>query len=59
MAVCPSCHSHDKDFWASKCHACNSEIGFFDQVFYSLVWTATQIGCLVGLWYLLKWAFSG
>ena len=44
MAICPYCQTHDKNFFAGKCHACNTPVGFFEQVFTSLVWTATYVG---------------
>ena len=57
MAVCPNCHTMDKNFFAGQCHACNSEIGFIEQCVISLVWTVTQITVTVGLIYFLWWLF--
>jgi hypothetical protein len=37
MAFCPKCHTTDKGFWAPKCHACNSPVGFIEQCIYSLM----------------------
>jgi hypothetical protein len=59
MAVCPNCHTQDKNFFAGKCHACNTDVGFIEQCMISLVWTATQIGVLVGLFYFAKWLITG
>lgn len=55
MAICPNCHVHDKNFFAGKCHACNTPVGFIEQCLTSLVWWATYIG--LG-WFVL-WLFFG
>ena len=56
MAICPECHTTDKPFFAPRCHACNSEIGFWYQLLASYVATATTI---LGFWFmggsLLAW----
>ena len=49
MAICPECHTRDKPFFAPRCHACNSEIGFWYQLLGSYVATATTI---LGFWFL-------
>ena len=55
MAVCPNCHTKDKNFFAGQCHACNSQIGFIEQCIISLVWTVTEVAVVVGIiWLLFK-----
>ena len=55
MSICPECHTLDKNFFAPKCHACNTEVGFLMQCAASLVYTATWA---VGIIFLL-WLFLG
>ena len=43
MAICPNCHTMDKGFFAPKCHSCNTEVGFIEQMLTSLVWWTTTI----------------
>jgi hypothetical protein len=59
MAVCPNCHVHDKNFFAGKCHACNTPVGFIEQCVISLVWTVTQFTVTFGIMYFLWWLFFG
>ena len=55
MAICPSCHTMDKNFFAPQCHACNEPIGFFEQCFISLAYNVTVILTLWGMYHLVKW----
>ena len=57
MSICPNCHTMDKNFFAPKCHACNTPVGFFEQCFISLTYNVTLVLTLVGMWYLFKWMF--
>ena len=40
MAICPECLS-EKPFWANRCHACNTWIGFVYQLFAQWVYLGT------------------
>ena len=59
MAICPHCHTTDKNFFAPRCHACNSDTGFFEQVFFSTFYSAIQIGLFIFILYVLKIAIYG
>ena len=50
MSICPNCHTMDKNFFAPKCHACNTPVGFFEQCFISLTYNVTLVLTLVGMW---------
>jgi hypothetical protein len=51
MAICPNCHTMDKGFFAPKCHACNTPVGFFEQILMSFLYNATiVIGFLFLVW---------
>jgi len=53
MAMCPNCHTADKNFWAGQCHACNSEIGFIEQCIVSLIFFSVKAAATLGiLWFL-------
>jgi hypothetical protein len=53
MAMCPNCHTPDKNFFAGQCHACNSEIGFIEQCIVSLIFFGVKAGAALGiLWFL-------
>ena len=47
MAICPHCHTNDKNFFAPRCHACNSDIGFLEQVFFSVFYGTVQIATFI------------
>ncbi len=55
MAICPKCHTMDKNFFAGKCHACNSGVGFFEQIVHSIAF------CLAfgGVIYFAGWLVFG
>ena len=53
MAICPECHTKDKPFWAPRCHACNSYIGFWYQLFGQLAYLLPQVLFLWFLWWLI------
>jgi hypothetical protein len=57
MAICPHCHTTDKNFFAPRCHACNSDVGFIEQVFFSTFYGAVQLFALVVIFYILKAIF--
>ena len=59
MAVCINCHTTDKGFFAPRCHACNQECSFLVQCVASIVWTATYVGSMLGLFYFILWYFLG
>jgi len=52
MAICPACHRKDKNFFAPQCHSCNTEIGFNEQVFHSILWTMLPMVIWLVLFYL-------
>jgi len=52
MALCPNCHKMDKEFFAPKCWNCNTEVGFWEQVSHSLVYTIVTWGTVIGLVFL-------
>ena len=54
MALCPACFVTDKNFFAPKCHACNTRIPFLVQVVYSMLATAITFGVFIGFF----WAFG-
>jgi hypothetical protein len=43
MSLCPYCLSHDKDYFADKCHNCNTEVSFGDQTSGSVTWVLTTV----------------
>lgn len=51
MAICPNCHTPDKEFFALKCHECNTPVGLGEQIMVSLVWTLTMWGIVLGVLY--------
>jgi hypothetical protein len=53
MAICPHCHVMDKNFFAPKCHACNTPVGFFEQVFASLLFNTVVLGGFVFILWLV------
>jgi len=53
MSLCPNCHTKDKEFFAPKCHACNTPVGFIEQCLHSLLWTVTQVATVIGVIWLL------
>ena len=55
MAICPECFTKDKSFFAGRCHACNSEIGFFRQVIAQLIYVTVALG---GFILLMMWIFG-
>jgi hypothetical protein len=55
MALCPECQVTDKQFFAYKCHSCNSEIGFFRQLLWQTVYA---VGSLLFFGLILSWFFS-
>jgi hypothetical protein len=59
MAICPNCHVKDKNFFAPKCHACNTPVGFIEQCVHSLIWTIGPF-ILYGtiIWFLLPDSFN-
>ena len=58
MAICINCHTMDKSFFAPRCHACNEESGFFEQIWASLIYNVT---ILFGCWlaYKVVWWYFG
>ena len=46
MAVCPNCHQMDKNFFAPQCHNCNEQVGFWEQVGHSLLFTVVSYGVM-------------
>jgi hypothetical protein len=59
MSLCPECFVKDKNFFASKCHACNSEVGFLRQCTWSFVWSVTYVTVTLGVIYFIFSLFSG
>ena len=59
MSVCPECFTHDKNFFAGRCHACNSEIGFIRQCLTSLLWTTTYAVVGLGTTFFILWLIIG
>ena len=59
MAICPSCQTQDKNFFAPRCHACNSDIGFIEQVFFSVFYGVVQIATVAFLFYVISIMISG
>lgn len=56
MAICPDCHSPDKNFFAPRCHNCNAEITMWEQIGVSLIFfTVKALGGLFVLWFLFVW----
>ena len=53
MALCPNCHQMDKNFFAPRCHNCNTEVGFGEQVAHSLVYTVVTWTVMIGGMYLI------
>jgi uncharacterized protein (DUF983 family) len=43
MSLCPYCQSRDKEFFADKCHNCNTEVSFGEQVAGSAIYTAVTV----------------
>lgn len=54
MAICPECQVTDKNFFAYKCHSCNSEIGFFRQLLWQTVYVTAVLFLFFGI---LNWLF--
>ena len=53
MAVCPECHTPDKNFFAPRCHACNSEIPLIQQIIVSLIFFSVKAVFVIAmLWFL-------
>jgi hypothetical protein len=59
MSLCPECFVKDKNFFASKCHACNSEVSFLRQCTWSFVWSVTYFSVIVGTIILIMSAING
>jgi hypothetical protein len=59
MSLCPECFVKDKNFFAPRCHACNSEIGFIRQCVWSFVWSVTYVTVTLGVIYFIFSLFSG
>jgi hypothetical protein len=57
MAICPHCHTTDKNFFAPRCHACNSDTGFFEQVFFSTFYGAVQIVTVIFIFWIISLFF--
>ena len=58
MSVCPHCHQMDKNFFAEKCHNCNTYVGFIEQCAHSLIWTVVPwIVIATGVW--IVWLIFG
>jgi hypothetical protein len=57
MAICPECHTMDKNFFAPKCHACNTPVGFINQCIVSLMYNVVFFGTLYLMWLLVKYLF--
>jgi len=55
MAICPNCHVKDKNFFAGKCHACNTPVGFIEQILHSLMWTTVNLGMFIFFFYAIYW----
>lgn len=59
MAICPACHTPDKNFFAPQCHACNEEIPLMQQILVSLIFLIIKgLGALFVLWFLFVWLLS-
>lgn len=59
MAICPACHTLDKNFFAPQCHACNEEIPLMQQILVSLIFLIIKgLGALFVLWFLFVWLLS-
>jgi hypothetical protein len=48
MSLCPYCQSHNKEFFATKCHNCNTEVTFGEQVAGSLTYVFTYAATILG-----------
>lgn len=57
MSLCPYCQSKDKEFFAAKCHNCNTEVTMGEQITGSVVYTLCQVGVIVGVIFLLVLLF--
>jgi hypothetical protein len=58
MALCPACFKTDKEFFASKCHACNTRIPFLVQCFYSAAYGLLALGGFIGFFWLFGKVFG-
>jgi len=58
MALCPACFKTDKEFFAPKCHACNTRIPFLVQVVYSFLYGVLTLGFFFGSFWLLGYIFG-
>ena len=59
MAICINCHTMDKGFFAPRCHACNEECGFLEQVLASTIYNTVYIGGMIGVFYFILWLIFG
>jgi hypothetical protein len=53
MAICPNCHTPDKNFFAPACHACNEQIPLIQQIIVSLIFLSVKAVFVIAmLWFL-------
>lgn len=53
MAICPNCHTPDKNFFAPACHACNEQIPLIQQIIVSLIFFSVKALFVIAmLWFL-------
>jgi len=48
MSLCPYCQSHNKEFFADKCHNCNTEVSLGQQVAGSVTYVLTYAATILG-----------